>query len=315
MSWWKYTSRPESLAKALGAENYFFAQGAGLWHFKYIPRAWMCFWTLLRRRPRLVFASNPPPFCPLVVWVYCLLFRARFVIDSHTSAFDRRRWLLFKPLHAFLERRAIFGISTNTALTDRISAMGGRSIAVPDIPFDMPEGSYPVNPDKFALAFVSSFDVDEPTLEVFEAVRDLSDVHVYVTGNPEKASAEIREAKPDNVTFTGFLSNEAYAGLMRSVSAVLVLTTFDFTFQRGGSEAVSVGTPIITSDFPVLREYFNKGTLHVDNSPGQIRAAIETMQRDHSAYEREVLLLQQERKERWETIQETIEAWIAQALA
>ena len=69
VSWWKYTSRPLSFAEAMGAENFFFGQGANLGLFKYIPRTLCCAWTLLKRRPAFVFASNPPVFAPLVVWI------------------------------------------------------------------------------------------------------------------------------------------------------------------------------------------------------------------------------------------------------
>lgn len=311
MSWWKYTSRPDSFARELGAENYFFAQGASWWHFKYIPRGWCCFWTLVRRRPRLVVASNPPPFCGLTVWLYCLLFNARFCMDSHTSAFDRPRWLFFTPLHAFLARRAIWESTTNEELSNRMRARGSRAVTVSDIPFDMPDGTYPVDADRTTVAVVCSFDVDEPVREILEAARMLPDVHFYVTGNPKKASADIHAARPGNVTFTGFLSNAEYAGLLRGVSAVMVLTTYDFTMQRGGSEAITVGRPLITSDFPILREVFNKGTIHVDNSPQAIAAAVERIESEGPALEAEMKALRDERAVRWQALRADLEARIA----
>jgi len=314
VSWWKYTSRPDSFARAMGAENYFFAQGNKLWHFKYIPRALCCFWTLVKRRPRLVFASNPPPFSPLIVWLYCLLFRAKFCMDSHTSAFDRPRWLFFTPLHAFLARRAIWEATTNDELSNRMIARGSTAVTVPDIPFEMPQGTYPVKPDCFTVAFICSFDVDEPILEVMEAARNLPDVHFYVTGNPAKASAELQAARPENVTFTGFLSNEEYSGLLRSVSAIMVLTTFDFTMQRGGSEAITVGKPLITSDFPVLRKVFYKGTIHVDNTPGSIREAVEFLEAELDRYICEMAELQDEREQQWKALCADLETRISSAL-
>lgn len=314
VSWWKYTSRPESFAQAMGAENYFFAQGASWWHFKYIPRFICCFWTLMRRRPRLVFASNPPPFSPLCVWLYCLLFRARYCMDSHTSAFDRPRWLAFTPLHTFLARRAIWEATTNEELSNRMRARGVNAVTVSDIPFEMPDATYPVVADKQTLAFICSFDVDEPVLEVMHAAAASPDVHVYVTGNPRKASPEVHAAKPENVTFTGFLSNEDYAGLLRSVTGILVLTTFDHTMQRGGSEAITVGKPLITSDFPILREIFYKGTIHVDNSTGSIVAAMETLRADETRLVSEMIAMGEERSERWDRLRADLERQISEQL-
>jgi glycosyltransferase involved in cell wall biosynthesis len=76
------------------------------------------------------------------------------------------------------------------------------------------------------------------------------------------------------VKFTGFLPDEEYLGLLRGVQAIMVLTTNNHTMQRGACEAVSLGKPIITSDWPVLRSYFNKGTIHVDNSYHGIKEGI-----------------------------------------
>lgn len=315
ISWWKYTSRPDSFAQAMNAENYFYAQGANLGLLKYVPRALACFGTLVSRRPALVFASNPPTFAPLIVWIYCLLFNAKFCMDSHTSAFDRPRWLFLMPLHAFLGRRAIWEATTNDDLSDRMAAQGVRAVTVPDIPFEMPEGgAYSVESDAFTVVFICSFDVDEPVAELFEAARDLPDAHFYVTGNPKKAPEELVRSKPDNVTLTGFLSNEDYAALLRAVDAVMVLTTYDFTMQRGGSEAITVGKPLITSDFGILRDVFNKGTLHVDNSPGSIVEAVGIMKSDLPKFESGMVTLREERAARWETIVADLEARIAAAM-
>jgi len=282
----------------MGAENYFFAQGDRLGLLKYIPRALACFWTLVTRRPRLVFASNPPTFAPLIVWFYCLLFNARYCMDSHTSAFDRVRWLRLMPLHGFLARRAIWAATTNDELTDRVTAMGAPGISVTDIPFEFPPATYPVKGD-FSVVVVSSFDDDEPVAETFEAARRVSDVTFYVTGNPAKASEELRALCPENVVLTGYLSNEDYIGLLRSVSAIMVLTTNDLTMQRGGSEAISVERPLITSDFQMLRDVFYKGTVHVDNSPDQIADAISQIRGNLARYESEMIEMKQERDERW----------------
>jgi len=298
VSWWRYTSRPESFAEAMGAENYFFAQGESLGLLKYVPRALACFWTLITRRPRLVFASNPPTFAPLIVWIYCLIFNARYCMDSHTSAFDRVRWLRLMPLHAFLARRAIWAATTNDELTERVNAMGAPGISVTDIPFEFPQASYPVN-DGFTIAVVSSFDDDEPVAEIFEAARSLSEITFYVTGNPKKCPEQLKESCPKNVTLTGYLSNDDYVGLLRSVSAIMVLTTNDLTMQRGGSEAISVERPLITSDFQMLRDVFHKGTVHIDNSPGQLVDAITQMQGDLPRYESEIAEMKRERDSWW----------------
>jgi glycosyltransferase involved in cell wall biosynthesis len=232
-------------------------------------------------------------------------------MDSHTGTFDRWCWLLLSPLHAFLARRAIWTATTNAELAARVKKMGAVGVIVEDIPFDLPRRTYPVD-SAFPMAVVCSFYVDEPVLEVLEAARQLPDVRFYITGNPKKASAQIHRFRPENVTFTGWLCNDDYAGLLHSVSAVLVLTTSDFTMQRGGSEAITVGKPLITSDFPVLRRIFYKGTVHADNSPTGIKEAIELLRRDYPKFAREIVELREERQVRWKDTRADLERRITQ---
>jgi glycosyltransferase involved in cell wall biosynthesis len=299
LSWVSHSTRSASLAQALGAECEFVADGRRLGLLKYLPRAWRSWRLLAARRPALVICMNPPYFLPFVAWCYCRRARARFVLDSHTAAFDQRRWTWMRPLHAFLVRRAALSIVTNEALGERVAAMGGNAVIVQDIPYTLPAGRYPLPADAFTVVFICTYAADEPLAEVCAAARALPEVRFFVTGNSRKAAPGLVAAKPANLEFTGFLSRADYAGLLRGASAVLALTTRDFTMQRGGSEAVSAGKPLITSDWPVLRRIFPKGALHVDNRAASIASAIATLRADYGRYEREIAELATERQAIW----------------
>lgn len=306
VSWVPFSSRSASFAQAMGAIPFFAAQGRHLFWLKYKLRAIATLWTLLRERPQVVFCMNPPYFVAWTAYLYCLLFDAVFTMDSHSAAFDSRKWTWMMPLHAFLVKRAAFSTVTNEELKARVEAMGGTGLVVTDIPYTMPPGDYPVK--GFSVCFVCTFGEDEPVLEVLEAARMLPDVSFYITGNAKKVTERMRKLRSPNVTFTGYLSNEEYAGLLRAASVVLVLTTRDFTMQRGGSEAVTVGRPLITSDWPVLRETFYKGTIHVPNTAADIAAAIEVVRAGEGQYRQEMAELAAERAERWEATRREIDA-------
>ncbi len=47
--------------------------------------------------------------------------------------------------------------------------------------------------------------------------------------------------------------------------------------QRAGSEAVSAGKPLITSNTKMLKNYFTKGTIFVDNTAKGIVEGIEKL--------------------------------------
>ena len=65
--------------------------------------------------------------------------------------------------------------------------------------------------------------------------------------------------------------------------------------QRGGYEAVSLGKPLITSHWPLLREVFSRGTVHVDNSTESIIAAVRQIQEQPETFRREIAVLRRTR--------------------
>jgi glycosyltransferase involved in cell wall biosynthesis len=70
--------------------------------------------------------------------------------------------------------------------------------------------------------------------------------------------------------------------------------------QNGAYEAMELERPIITSDWPVLRETFSRGTVHVDNKAESIVKAIEEIQKNYSYYLDEIKQLRLERRAVWE---------------
>ena len=299
LSWVGHSTRSASLGGALGAELHFVDAGRRLSVLKYLPRAWRSWRLLTARRPALVLCMNPPYFVALVAWAYCRRYRARMVLDSHTAAFDQPRWIWMLPLHRWLARRAALSIVTNEGLAARVRDWGGEAVIVSDIPYTLPAGDYPLPADSFTVVFISTFAFDEPLGEVMAAARALPELRFFVTGNSAKADPALVAAKPANLEFTGFLSREAYAGLLRGASAIMALTSRDFTMQRGGSEAITAGRPLITSDWPVLKQIFHKGALHVDNRADSIVAALRALQADYPRYLREIREMADERETTW----------------
>jgi hypothetical protein len=80
----------------------------------------------------------------------------------------------------------------------------------------------------------------------------------------------------------------------------MCLTTRDDTMQRGACEALSMGRPIITSNWPLLTDYFHRGTVHVAATAADIRAGVLRMRQDHARLEQEIRLLQEEQQKMWE---------------
>jgi len=254
---------------------------------------------LLRNRPDVVIVQNPPSIAPLIVAAYAAIRRARFVVDAHSDAMMSPIWTRPQWLYRYLARRAQATIVTNEHFAGIIRGWGGRALVIQDIPAEFPEGSFEVD-GGFNVAVVNTFAADEPVEAVLAAARNLHDVTFLVTGDPTRAPQRVPATLPPNVRFTGFLPDASYYGLLRSSQAVMCLTTRDHTMQRGACEALSLGTPIITSDWPILSDYFSRGTVYVDNTASGIRDGVLEMRRGLHEYQREIVELHERQVKQWE---------------
>jgi hypothetical protein len=81
----------------------------------------------------------------------------------------------------------------------------------------------------------------------------------------------------------------------------MCLTTRDHTMQRGACEAVSLGRPVITSDWPLLRSAFPLGAAFADNTADGIVAAIRQVREDHERFRAEAERLRNDRVRDWAT--------------
>jgi glycosyltransferase involved in cell wall biosynthesis len=297
--------RSDQITKRLGIdlEYVYFTTKQGLLYapFKYAYQAIATLVLLARRRPDVVFIQNPPTFAPLFVYLYSLVFGKKFIIDTHTGALVYPQWQWTLPLQRFLSSRALTTILTNEHLAREVASWGADSFVLQDPPmtFEVPE---PMTLKESALnvVMVSVAYPDEPVAEMVQAARDLPDMDFYITGDFTNSTyfQDVVRDSPPNVHFTGFL-REDYFALLAAVDVIVCLTTDDHTFLSGSNEALWVGKPLITSDWPVLRGYFNRGTIHVDNTVDSIRQALLEIEESYSDFQAGMLALQEERRREW----------------
>jgi glycosyltransferase involved in cell wall biosynthesis len=297
--------RSRALARELGIPIEFIRgttrRGGWLAPVRYLRQAAATAGLLARRRPRIVFVQSPPSFAPLLVALYGAATGARLVVDAHSDALLSPHWTRPRWLYRWLARRATATVVTNEHFARLIGRQGGTALVVRDVPTEFPAGgSYPLG-DGFHIAVVATFAPDEPIGAILDAARQLPDVTFHVTGDPGRIGGAQRLDVPPNVELTGFLPDDAYYALLRGCDAVLCLTTNDNTMQRGACEALSLGRPIITSDWPLLRDYFAKGTVHVDDTAAGIRRGIEQMVTEHDVHVRGIMELQGAQRREWST--------------
>jgi glycosyltransferase involved in cell wall biosynthesis len=302
--------RSQVFARELGIRELHYlsvTSGRGLWSalFKYPLFAIQTLSLLFRRKPRLVFVQSPPGLAVLFVFLYCRLTGSRYIVDAHSAAMLLPIWTRPRWFWAGLARKALVTIVTNEHFAQTLRGWGARALVIHDIPTTFPEGgTYPLN-GAFNVTVVNTFAADEPLEQVLEAARGMDGVHFYITGRASRGNPGLLAGAPGNVTFTDFLSTEQYYALLRGGQAVMCLTTRDNTMQRGACEALSLAKPIITSQWPLLREYFQQGTVHVDNTSTGIRQGVREMCSRYEEYVSGIRALQVSQQAEWqEKVQE-----------
>jgi glycosyltransferase involved in cell wall biosynthesis len=300
ITWYPSCRRSDALAQALGGTSH-------LIHYltfkkplhapiKYVLQAGDTIRRLRRERPRIVAVASPPVFAVLAVWAYCRLFSARYVIDAHTGVFDDSRWTWLLPLSRCLARQAAANIVTSSHLEAKVAAWGATAVVIGDVPVQF-QASQPADLGQGAhIAVINTFSQDEPLDQVLAAAASLPEVTFHITGNPQHARNRYHAALPPNARFTGWLSDEAYTGLLLAARAVICLTTRDHTMQRGAYEAMALGKPLITSDWKLLRQTFSAGTIHIDNSADAIVSAVRRTLRQGGELEHEMRALRRQRR-------------------
>lgn len=270
--------------------------------YKYARQALATLRILRQRRPSVLFVQSPPTPAVLLAWMYRRLAGAPFVVDAHSAAMLSPWWTRPRWLHRALSRAASFTIVTSRHFADQLESWGAAALVVPDIPTTFAVDPVSDLPAGFNVLVVNTFSPDEPLAEVVEAARRSPGVTFHVTGRHDRHPNLIPPGLPENVVLTGYLPDSEYYGLMATVDAVMCLTTRAHTMQRGACEALSMGRPIITSDWPLLRSYFWQGAIHVDNTATGIAGGVEAAADKYADLERGITKLQEWQREQWHEV-------------
>ena len=306
VSWTRYDRRSEILAQHLGSDVAYFMHGKKGKILqvpkRYVGQAKDTWQMLMQERPDVVLIQCPPVVAVFTVMRYAQTTGARYVIDAGTGAFLSPKWRWSLPLLRMVARSALTTLVTNDHLKSVVEGWGARADILAFTPGQYPAGepySFTGDENHFHVFVVSTFEIDEPLDVVFQAARQLPDVSFYITGNPQHAPAGRLAQMPANCHLTGFMPYTRYVGLMRSSDVVMDLTTRDHTLLMGAFEAISLGMPLIVSDWPILRSYFGKGALCIPNTAQGICEGVLRAQREHTALKRNIQLLREDLEREW----------------
>jgi len=311
IAWERYERRSDLLAQHLGATMHHIYHGQRgevlQAPTRYLTQGLQTWAVLSQERPDVVFIQNPPIFCVLLVSLYACRYNVQYVIDSHTAAFSSRKWRWSVGLHRLLSLRAAATIVHNKSQERIVKRWGCRYCVIGFIPGEYPAGEHFPLGRQFNVAVISTFGEDEPLDVILEAAASLPEVDFYITGDSRHAAPRLLAEKPDNCRFTGYLPYDQYVGLLRGVDFVMDLTTRDHTLLAGAFEAVCIGTPLIVSNWPILRGYFSPGTVHVSNTVQGICEGVQRARREQPTLRHDISQLREKLQAEWE--QEFAQLW------
>lgn len=272
ISWTKENGRSKDLADALGAQLLtIYPQGNLL--LRYAKSSIQSYCVLRSLQAQTVaFLMLPPMPLALVAAVARRRNAANNIFDLHTGFFHdpKWRWLTKVTLRTM---RGSIAIVTNENLAVICKEAGVKSVLLHDV-LKRPGLKYPRRGSDIVCPV--SYSNDEPIGAILDAAGALPHTQWVLTG---RAPDAVVKNAPDNIKFTGFVSDEEYNRLIGEAGVVVALTNRKDTMQRAGYEAILHGVPVVTSDFDVLCNFFEEAALYVtvgeSNLTEQVVAALE----------------------------------------
>lgn len=263
----------------------------------WFKKSWLTYRLIIKYRPQIVIIKNTHFIIASVLLLYKQIFQYKLVLDSHSCGFDNR-FAYPTFMHKVFVKRADLSLVTNKGHGQIVSHWGGIAHIVhfPPINFSNIEISDYKTNKGFNICYVHTYSNDEPYWAVVEAVKQLDNVTLYITGNDKKSTHPLENS--DKVVHTGFISRGEYLGLLNNCDSVMVLTTRDNTMQKGGNEAVFLEKPIIISDFRFLRSYFSKGCVYVKANSESIKQGVLDMINQYNQYQKGIKELKKSLEEK-----------------
>jgi glycosyltransferase involved in cell wall biosynthesis len=293
--WAPFGFRGAELAEVVGAELVTISLLYGPRYFaavRYLALFFKTLFLLARRRPGVVYAQNPPVFCPLTCLLYCRITGARLVIDHH-SIWSVKTLGGRSPLSraiAFLERVVSRAADANTTPHEfwarMLVKMGARNALVyhdyvpsnerwpdPALKRRMAEG--PI----LAIASHGGHPLERIETEAAAVAgeRDAG-VSLVISGPKEKLERRLAAmALPPNVKYAGFLEREVYETLKASADFAINVTDEPYTLSHVLFEFAASSLPVVSSRQQVVEELFGDSLLYSDSTVQDVRVKVREM--------------------------------------
>ncbi|MFJ5961872.1 hypothetical protein ACIQH9_02350 [Pseudarthrobacter oxydans] len=276
VSWTRENGRSSDLAKALDADL-FHVYPKGNLLMRYLASAVVSRRLIgsLGREQSAILMLPPAPLAIIARFVRGKAHVYNFY-DLHTGFFydPKWRWASYFSLRLMRGAKAIV---TNGNLAELCEEKGVRTHVLHDI---LHQHKRAASPGPYIVCPVS-YSNDEPIERLLTAAANMPQTSWLFTGS---APEDVRSIAPSNVSFSGFLDDEAYDEVISNALIVVALTNRRDTMQRAGYEAIMRGVPVVTSDFEVLKCFFEDSAVYVAEGETDLEQRVELAIERRSAF-------------------------------
>ncbi len=256
---------------------------------------------LSRKNYDIVFAQIPPLGSALAGFLYSKIYSKKLIFDTHSGLFFPKCWHqnLYLLFYRIMLKYITMNLVHNEGILKRSTLNNTRTIVLEDrLPFKLLDSNLHPNRERFRIAVICGYGKDEPLQIILESIRLVPEVEFYLTG--DSRVLKTKYFLPENIILTGHLIDDEYEKFLRTADAIMALTNRPDTVLCGAYEAVSLAKPLITSDLPMLRKYFSKGTIHATNDAHSIASAIRLLVNNYERLQNEMRELRKEKEIVWQ---------------
>jgi glycosyltransferase involved in cell wall biosynthesis len=280
--WAPFSDRMDELALSIGGERKNFQAGylpRYLAPLKYLLFIMMTQIYLLRKKPNVVCAQNPPIFCPLACVPYCRLTGARLIVDHHNiwsvKVFGGSRVsYLFRLFERILAVFADVNTVPHRVWKEALERLSAKQVLTVH---DYVEAN-PYPPSREIRGRVSSeglvgiasghqgYPLERVEAEAL-AAESVEGITLAITGPPARLEPRITTlGRLQRVRYLGYLPKHEYDALKASCDLALNITDEPFTVNHVLFEYAAASLPTISSKREVIEAVFGDSLLYVTSS-------------------------------------------------
>ena len=298
---WHLSRRSVSLSKELNVPLVVYVNERNAFTRHLFSSLWTIY-ILLKERPSKIFMQYS--FMLLLVVYFYKKIRRKYVCvvcDCHTKALRRKLENNLSAVFFYLKKLTFQAsdicIISNEELIDEVKIYCNNHVVLPD---PIPVLTYPSDvtfKNENYCVYSNSYSIDEPFAEVVEAAKKLNGIlKIFITGRIPNDMEYLKSQPYENIYFTDFLPDDKYNALLANAQCVLALTTEESTLLCASYEALSLNTPLITSDTRVLREYFHGAVIHSKITACEISESIKNCLQQKTIIKKKMLKLKKNKQ-------------------